>query len=295
LLFLNYSALQIGKTLAAPLKKSCQNEFVIYVFLCPERLISSVILISNGRKYPLSTASPRNVRAPTLSREFKISFTIKGETSLFPAATSSNNEKRAFYLFSFREEDGSLLKINMRLADDIYFLNYSNAAKNWPLADIFLDRGFKFDQQNATNDYRCPNLTYQTELMNFMRIEVEGKKDREMENIARENKLWGLPYLMEHVSKNLEFMLLEGKAQKKAQPLLYLLTVRLDYSIFYMPYAKSVWRSDENLKYTLDGTRDLYSSFDTYETLKKKGYGDEEIKKIDVSEKNILKEESGRI
>ena len=62
-----------------------------------------------------------------------------------------------------------------------------------------------------------------------------------------------------------------------------------------MPYAKSVWRSDENLKYTLDGTRDLYSSFDTYETLKKKGYGDEEIKKIDVSEKNILKEESGRI
>lgn len=194
---------------------------------------------------------------------------------VFIARTScfgrDNNLRPKLQSFYMTEKSGYL---KPKLASENYYLNYNALRDSWPIAKKFLDRGINYDLQLETNDYRCPDLTYLIDLY----YEYFNRKP-----------LFGLPHIMEDIANNLDFLIFMQKIEKKPADLLYLLTSRTDYSIFLMPYENSVWRIAEQPKY-FTSEINLPRSFETYSSLKQKGYSDQEIQKFNTSQKKILEE-----
>ena len=89
------------------------------------------------------------------------------------------------------------------------------------------------------------------------------------------------------VSNNLEVFKLYSVINKSVAPLEYLFSVRTAYSIFYFPFAKSIWRIDKRLQYFVpEKERPLMTAeselFITLDELEKLGYTKTEIKKFHV-------------
>ena len=216
------------------------------------------------------------------------------ETSCFRNKEEKQGKNQPIYLFTRSIADKPPEKISLKLADQVYYIDYKYLASYlWEreIAKIFLDKGIRYIEQNATNDYGCPDLTYQPEVLERARKDIVGEqKNYEMEKISQANKLWGLPYIIDEISSNLDYSILHQKISKRPTDQLYLLTSRLDYSIFYMPFAKSVWRIDDRLKFILKSGNPIAPFFETYASLKKKGYSDKEIEKFNYSKTKILRE-----
>lgn len=194
---------------------------------------------------------------------------------VFIASTScfgqNKNLKPKLQAFYMTEKFG---KLKPKLASENYYLNYEALRNSWSLAEKFLNKGIAYDLQLETSDYRCPDLTY---LIDLYYEYFSGKP------------LFGLSHIINDIAANLDFLILTQKIEKKPADLLYLLTSRTDYSIFLMPYDMSVWRIAERPKYFNAGI-DLPRYFETYSSLKQKGYSDEKIKTFNNSQGETLKE-----
>ena len=142
-----------------------------------------------------------------------------------------------------------------------------------------MELGVRYYNNPATNDYRCTDLTYWAEVFNEARQEFfPGKKSDWQEQTANENKLWVLPYFFDNAARNLQILAWNQEIEKKAPSVHYLLTVRSDYSLSYLTQAKSVWRLETKPRYLLREEGFLPKEFETYTSLKEKGFSDEAIK-----------------
>ncbi len=164
---------------------------------------------------------------------------------------------QAFYLF---EKNG---KITPKLATEIFYIDYKALEASWKTAELFLERHVRFQEQSATNDYRCPDLTYLPRLYAAA---------------YHRTILWGLPYLIERVASTLEFLTLDQKLLKTSSDNLYILSSRTDYSLLFLPYAKTVWRIEKTPQYFIKENIPLDRGFETHRGLLAKGMSDENLK-----------------
>ena len=171
-------------------------------------------------------------------------------------------------------------RIRLELASENYYMDHEAwKQQGWKPAEIFLELGVRYYNNPATNDYRCTDLTYWAEVFNEARQEFfPGKKSDWQEQTANENKLWVLPYFFDNAARNLQILAWNQEIEKKAPSVHYLLTVRSDYSLSYLTQAKSVWRLETKPRYLLREEGFLPKEFETYTSLKEKGFSDEAIK-----------------
>lgn len=176
---------------------------------------------------------------------------------------------QAFYLF---EKNRTIIP---KLATEIFYVNYELAAPNWDTAQLFLEKGLPFGEQNATNDYRCSDLTYLPNLYSMA---------------YHQTNLWSLPYLLERLTSTLEFLILDQNLLKASADNLYILTSRTDYSLLFLPYTRAVWRIKERPQFFLkENPRLISPAIETYTSLKEKGYSNQDIEKFHTNQKEILK------
>lgn len=256
-------------------------------------------LQSSNCNFEIKTSNPidRKMFIPKNGSDFEIPVNLlKPDNTddvlgpFFIQTSCWNKDKyQPIYIF-YNSASGNITNLQTKLADQIYYVNYEKLVRSSVLANIYLNQGIKYGETNATSDYRCPDLTYKPEL--FERLREKLKKGRTLDKqeliIARQNKLWGLPYILNNIAFTLEPLALEEKITKQATDPSYLITARLDYSIFFMPFAKSVWRINDKPDYYSKKNIPFPEFLETYSSLKTKGYGDEEIKKFSIPHKTFL-------
>jgi hypothetical protein len=255
---------------------------------------------NQGRDPSSRSETPRpkkepNLLPPTLISPFPEPYKILGpyftESGCWGFEPDGKPKIETFYIF-IKDK-----KIMPRLATEAYFIDYQAAAERWEGARIFLERGISYVIQSETADYQCPDLTYWPELLGLARKEIgAGEPNKELaRRLAEENKLWTLPYFLERVAAFMDFMILNQELEKKSPSLIYILQARTNYSIVFMPFAKSVWRLNQNPQYLEPASAPLGTMYKTYKDLKKMGLADEEIEKFNISQIGVLKEELGEL
>ena len=106
-----------------------------------------------------------------------------------------------------------------------------------------------------------------------------------------ENKFPRLPEILNFVSGNLEVLGLHRKFENQITPPDYIFILRSDYSIFYFPFAKSIWRIKEKPKYLLaedEKPRIGALRFVSFDYLKEKGYSEEKIKSFYLNDYQFI-------
>jgi len=193
-------------------------------------------------------------------------------------------KSQVFYLFVEYKKNGSPSNIIPKLATENYYMDLNYWANTWQIADIFLEAGKSFYNQNATNNYRCSDLTYLPKLYRIAGSDIE--KDGK----TSVGELWGLPFIINEVTNSLGFLIREQQIEHIPTSALYLMTTRTVYSIFFMPFSDSIWRLKVTPQYLIEKKIPPLRGFVTYSELKTQNYSDDKIKSSDIFQRRILNE-----
>lgn len=192
------------------------------------------------------------------------------------------------YLTYYQNEDK--MRILPKLANQIYYwpvLQEINQIK----AKFNLGEEIPFSLQPEATTYECLDLTFYPQLLtlNFIKKQIEKglvtKEDLEKNlnyKLLIENQFGLLAPAINAFSADLKYFKLLLATLKVSPATEYFLSVRTGYSMFYFPFAKSIWRVDKQLQYFVPEEKkpEAPQKFISMDELKKRGYSQAEIKKF---------------
>lgn len=198
----------------------------------------------------------------------------------------------------YHKEDGKTL-VMPKLANQNYYLEVRPELEN-PIDKALSEKGIKFYLQLEGATYECQDLTFYPQLLtlDFLKEQIEKglitKEDLEKKldyKLLIENQFGLIVPVMNTISYHLEVLKLAQMIIGWTVPPEFLFSTRTAYSIFYFPFAKSIWRIDEQLKYfvpekekPLRGGQKVV----TLDELEKLGYTKEEIKKFHIDQREFF-------
>lgn len=217
---------------------------------------------------------------------------IKGPYEIVSSCWQNPDSKQWLYLV-FYEEDGKTLLIP-KLANQSYYRKIVTGAKGWASDRILSEKNIDFIRMVETNNYQCLDLTFYPRLLalDFIKSQIDAKKitigDLSADpqyRLLMENQFGLLAPTINRIARNLKSLGLNLEINKLTLPPEYLLLVRSDYSLFYFPFAKSIWRIDEQPRYFVPAKEqpEKKSDYSTLDDLKNLGYTYEDIKKFNIS------------
>ncbi len=213
---------------------------------------------------------------------------LKGPYKINSFCWQNPNFEQWLYL-AFIERNGRTFVLP-KLANQ----NYYQKTPAEPITNLdkaLIKNGIKFLTQLETTDYECPNLTFYPQLitLDFLKEKIKtgsiNKGDLENNSdykLLIENQFGLMAPAINTTSFVLKIWGLYERINKNTN-LNYLLGVRTDYSLFYLPFAKSIWRIDKELQYFVPKIKNPSSGSSriiTLDELEKLGYTKEDIKKI---------------
>jgi len=207
------------------------------------------------------------------------------------SACWKNPKSEQWIFLAYQTRKNKTLMLS-KLATQNYYWKVEAENPTLPLNKILLEKGIPFYFQMETATYECPDLTFYPQLLtlDFLKKQMESekitKKDLEKKleyKLLIENQFGLLPSAINVVSDQLGTLKLYLSLNHNILPLSFLFSTRTAYSIFYFPYAKSVWRIDKQLQYfapekekPLTGLLEVT----TLDELVKLGYTEAEIKRF---------------
>jgi len=217
---------------------------------------------------------------------------IKGPYKTKSSCWQSLGSEHWFYLIYTEQEDGRVLVLP-KLATQNYYRKVDFAfgpSVGTQEQKTLLERGLEFVFAMDTPTYQCMDVSFYPQLLaiDFIKEQIKNgevaSEDLEEKldyKLLMENQFGLMAPVIDVVSQNLDILRKHREINGSAPSLAYLFTVRTAYSIFYFPFAKSIWRIDEELQYFLpeekkpDQTRRAFFTMDALEEI---GYDLEEIR-----------------
>lgn len=203
------------------------------------------------------------------------------------------------WVYLIYSQNNDEIKVFPKVANKIYF---------WPLqpelkkimAELNMGEEIPFSFESETATYECLDLAFYPQLLtlDFLKEKIEKGviTKEELENnldykLLIENQFGLLAPAINTFSASLEYAKLLTAILKTSPPPEYLLLTRTGYSIFYFPFAKSIWRIDNELQYFVpeEEKPKAQPKFISIEELKKRGYSQEEIKKFYLNTEELEK------
>ncbi len=181
-----------------------------------------------------------------------------------------------------------------KLANQNYYYKVEEQVKN-PIYQALLKKGLDFCDQMETTYYECMDLTYYPQLLtlDFLKKQMEagkiskGNLEKELDyKLLIENQFGLITPAINFISevlnsrKNIQIILRNQLINPAS-----VFSMETSYSIFYFPFAKSIWRIDKQPQYTVPRTDILNvpPQFITLDEVEKLGYSKGEIKKFQVN------------
>lgn len=221
---------------------------------------------------------------------------VKGPYKIKSLCWQSPDFEHWMYLIYYKENGRTI--IFPKIANQNYYSPVPAVSTN-RVSQTLAKNGIKFILQSETTSYECMDLTFYPQLLtlDFLKKQIE-KGLITKENLEKnlnyklliENQFGLLAPAINDFSKHLKalkgFWILEESSVSPE----YLLYVRTPYSIFYFPFAKSIWRIDKELKYFVPEEEIPInpSKFVTLDELKEMGYSETEIKKFNLGPEELF-------
>jgi hypothetical protein len=217
---------------------------------------------------------------------------IKGPYKIESSCWQTLGSEHWLYLIHAEQEDGRVL-ILPKLATQNYYRKVDFAfgpSVGTQEQKTLSEEGLEFVFAMDTPTYQCMDVSFYPQLLaiDFIKERIKNGEitSEELEEkldykLLMENRFGLMAPVIDVVSQNLDILRKHREINGSAPSLGYLFTVRTVYSIFYFPFAGSIWRLDEELQYFLpeekkpDQTRRAFFTMDALEEL---GYGLEEIR-----------------
>lgn len=222
---------------------------------------------------------------------------IKGPYRIDSSCWRSPNLQQWMYLVYSKQDNK--VSIIPKLANQNYYYEVSSPAKN-KVEQILLDRDLKFNLQLEANTYECMNLNFYPQLLtlDFLKDKIDSGQitannlNSSDYRLLIENQFGLIAPAINTVSAHLDTMRLHLTTNQGYFPPNYLFLTRSIYSIFYFPFAKSIWRIDKQLQYfASENEKPLGISgqrFFTIDDLMNQDYTLKEIAKFDAHLSSIL-------
>jgi hypothetical protein len=217
---------------------------------------------------------------------------IKGPYKIKSSCWQTLGFEHWLYLIYAEQEDGRVL-ILPKLATQNYYRKVDFAfgpSVGTQEQKTLLGEGLEFVFAMDTPTYQCMDVSFYPQLLviDFIKerikkgeIASEDLEEKLDYKLLMENQFGLMAPVIDVVSQNLDILRKHREINGSAPSLAYLFTVRTAYSIFYFPFADSIWRINKELQYFLpeekkpDQTRRAFFTMDALEEL---GYGLEEIR-----------------
>ena len=233
---------------------------------------------------------------PGAGREPQVRGPYKAKSSCWYDAT----EEPWFYLV-YSKEPGYSTLVMPKLSSQNYYRTVS-ASTTDPIGQAALDMNLSFYSQLETTTYECTDLTFYPDLLtiDFMADQIN------TENLTLEDISSNIKYsrLLEN---RFSFMapafealasytrLLEASQRAESSLVIspqFLFSTRSAYSLTFMPFAKSIWRIDDQPKYLVSdeqyGLLGAGTGYASYDELKEQGNSDEDIKRSHLNQAEVV-------
>jgi hypothetical protein len=195
----------------------------------------------------------------------------------------------------YTEQDGRISALP-KLATQNYYRKVSAfvRAAGTKEQEAFLEQGLEFIFMTDTPTYQCMDVSFYPQLlaMDFIKEQIESGQvaQEELEGkldykLLIENQFGLLAPAINAASSHLDIMRKHAEINKSIPSLAYVFTVRTVYSIFYFPFAESIWRIDKELQYFLPEEKKPAQrgpTFFTLDELEELGYTREQIKEFHI-------------
>lgn len=222
---------------------------------------------------------------------------VKGPYKISSSCWQNPSSEQWLYLIYTNFNDRAA--IVPKLANQNYYYKLPPLARV-KTDEILLKKNIKFNLQPEANTYECINLDFYPKLLtlDFLKNQLNEKKITQDDLINNldyqlliENQFGLIAPAINTVAYQLKTLRLYTSTDKKSFSPEYLFLVRSAYSIFYFPFAKSIWRSDEQLQYFAPEEEIppfRGSNFITFDELENLGYTKEKIAKFHIGVPRIL-------
>ncbi len=222
---------------------------------------------------------------------------VRGPYKIKSFCWQNPNFEHWLYLI-YVEQNGRTIFIP-KLANRNYYRRIPPDAQT-KIERMFLEKGLEFYIQPEAATYECMDITFYPKLLtlDFLKEKMEtgeiSKKDLEKNldyKLLIENQFGLIVPAINTVSAHLGTLKsyqLIGEAVIAPEALF---SIRTTYSIFYFPFAKSIWRVDKELQYFVpEEKRPLKgpSGFVTLDELIEMGYPKKEIEKFHIDIRKFL-------
>ena len=154
-----------------------------------------------------------------------------------------------------------------------------------------LKRGLEFVSQIETMTYQCTDLTFYPKLlvMDFITEQIKNGRITESEleeeldyKLLMENQFGLLAPAINTLARHINTLIQYTETYESTTSFRYVILARTAYSMLYFPFAKSIWRTEENMQYFLPRQGETSENetgkyYFTFDQLKGLGYTNEEI------------------
>ncbi len=224
---------------------------------------------------------------------------VRGPYKIKSSCWQSPDFEHWMYLI-YSEQNGKTL-ISPKLAEQNYYAETDPERKD-SVSKAYLKRGIKFQLQPETT-YECMDLTFYPQLLvlDFIKEQMESglasKDDFEKKSeykLLIENQFGLMTPIIDTIINHLgvlRLMTIVNKNDAVTFPATIILPTRMSYSIFYFPFAKSIWRIDEKLKYFVPEEKKPLMDGSKYVTLSELinlGYTEKQIKEFHIDQWEFL-------
>jgi hypothetical protein len=233
----------------------------------------------------------------SLSSQSKLSGPYKIKSSCW----QNPNSEQWLYLISI-EQDGQV-SLMPKLANQNYYWKVTFGSQMSNIDKVLLEKGFKFYIQPETTTYECMDLTFYPQLLtlDFLERQIKSgtisKEDLKNDlnyKLLMENQFGLIIPVINTISDHLKVFKSYLTINKTISDPLFLFPTRTAYSVFYFPYAKSVWRIDKKLQYFVSKEENPFIkkskniAIVTFDDLRKSGYSEVEIKHFSININDFL-------
>ena len=215
---------------------------------------------------------------------------------------SPDNNHWIYLIYQKSEGESSVI---FKLAEQNYYIK-TKIPPQGKREQAIAEKGLDFSPIIETHHYNCTNLIFYPHILtlDFLKKQIKQQaikaeqliKEREY-TLLIQNQFGLLPPAINKISSVLNFHAQQVRWEDNYYPPLNYLYGGMEsaYSLFYLPYARSVWRLDEKLRYLSLKEEKVFVAeadkrFYTLSELKDMGYSKVEIKKFHINLIELLED-----
>ncbi|MDD2753117.1 MAG: hypothetical protein PHT44_00665 [Candidatus Portnoybacteria bacterium] len=223
---------------------------------------------------------------------------IKGPYKIASPCWQGADSKHWLYLIYAAKDNKSI--VIPKLADQNYYQKLPPRSEAKTNEILLLEKNINFVRRLEANTYQCLDLNFYPLLLalDFIKDRFGAKKitigdfnENPGYRLLAENQFGLIAPAINRVSDNLKTLKINLLINKATVSPEYLFSVRSSYSIFYFPFARSIWRADRQLQYFIpkeDAPLNKESGYFTLDQLEKMGYSKKEIERFNVNTAGLL-------